>query len=160
MEIVARVVFIYFAIMLGLRGLGKREFGELAPFDLVVLLLIPEIVSSAIVGSDFSLTAAFVALATLFGLVIATSVLSFRFPRLDRVISGTPAVIVTNGILIPEQLQLERVSPGEIHDALHRVGLERIDQVKWAILESDGRITVIPRQSSVRLPDPGELHTP
>lgn len=160
MEIVARVVFIYFAIMLGLRALGKREFGELAPFDLVVLLLIPEIVSSAIVGSDFSLTAAFVALATLFGLVIATSILSFRYPRLDRVISGTPAVIVANGVLIPEPLQLERVSPAEIHDALHRVGLERIDQVRWAILETDGRITIIPRESVIRLPDPGEIRMP
>jgi uncharacterized membrane protein YcaP (DUF421 family) len=151
MGVVLRIVVIYFVIMVALRIMGKREFGELAPFDLVVLLLIPEIVTDALVGKDYSVTSAVVALATLLVLVFITSLLSHRFEWVGRAIAGSPAVVLRHGRIVPEAMNVERVNPEEILDALHSAGLEDAGQAKWAILETDGRITVVPWH----VPDPG-----
>jgi uncharacterized membrane protein YcaP (DUF421 family) len=144
METVIRIVIIYLFLMIALRLMGKREFGELAPFDFVVLLLIPEIFSQAMVREDFSLTNALVAVSTLLTLVFATSLLSYRFKRLEKAVAGVPAILVRHGALVPGALDHERVSPGEVLDAMHAAGLHDMAQVRWAILETDGRITVIP----------------
>jgi uncharacterized membrane protein YcaP (DUF421 family) len=144
METVLRVAILYVFIMIGLRLLGKREFGELAPFDLVVLLLIPEIASQALLREDFSMTNAFVALSTLLTLVFATSLLSYRSQLAGKAIGGVPAVLVRHGFLVAENLDRERVRPDEVLEAMHMVGLHRMDQVQWAILETDGRISIIP----------------
>lgn len=144
METVIRVVLIYLFLMFALRVMGKREFGELAPFDFVVLLLIPEIFSQAMVREDFSLTNALIAVSTLLTLVFATSVLNYRFDRVGRAVAGVPTVLVRHGLLVPHNLDRERVAPGEVLDAMHAAGLHRMDEVRWAILETDGRITIIP----------------
>ena len=144
METVIRIVLIYLFLMIALRLMGKREFGELAPFDFVVLLLIPEIFSQAMVRDDFSLTNAFIAVTTLLVLVFATSMLNYRFSGVSRAISGVPAILVRDGTLVAETLDKERVAPDEVMDAMHAVGLHRMAEVRWAILETDGRITVIP----------------
>ena len=92
MEAVLRVVVIYLVVVIGLRVLGKREFGQLSPLELVTLLLIPEIVSSGIQGDHFSLTHAIVGVCTLFVLVFVTSLISARFQRFQTLLDGTPRV--------------------------------------------------------------------
>ena len=146
METVLRVVIVYFFVMFGLRVLGKREFGEMEPFDLVVLLLIPELVAQALVREDFSLTNGLVGVATLMLLVFVTSVVNYRFPRVGKIVASTPTVLVRHGHLVTGHMHRERVSPDEILDAMHQVGLSRMDEVQWAILETDGQITIIPWQ--------------
>jgi uncharacterized membrane protein YcaP (DUF421 family) len=144
METVVRIILIYVFLMVALRLMGKREFGELAPFDFVVLLLIPEMFSQAMVREDFSLTNALIAVSTLLSLVFMTSLLNYRFPRFGKVVAGEPAVLVRHGCLVAKTLDRERVAPGEVLDAMHAAGLHRMEEVRWAILETDGRITVIP----------------
>jgi uncharacterized membrane protein YcaP (DUF421 family) len=144
METVLRVAFIYAFLMAALRVIGKREFGQLAPFDLVVLLLIPELFQQALVRDDFSITNAIIGVSTLLVLVFATSLVSYRSPRVARMIEGVPSVLVQHGRLIEHNLTRERVSPDEVLGAVHRNGLERLAQVKWAILGADGKISVIP----------------
>jgi uncharacterized membrane protein YcaP (DUF421 family) len=144
MDTVLRIVIIYLFLMVALRLMGKREFGELAPFDIVVLLLIPEIFSQSMLREDFSLTNALVAVSTLLTLVFATSLLSYRFRKVGEVVTGVPTVLVRHGHLVREHLDRERVGPGEVLDAMHAAGLHAFEQVRWAILETDGRITVIP----------------
>jgi uncharacterized membrane protein YcaP (DUF421 family) len=143
-EIVVRVAIIYVLLMLGLRVIGKREFGQLTPFELVTLLLIPEIVTKALVGEDYSLTAAFVGVTTLLVLVFVTSLLAYRFPAFGRFTEGRPALLARAGALVPATLHRERVSPDEIRLELHKYGLEELSQVKWALLEVDGSITLVP----------------
>ena len=150
METVIRIVLIYLFLMVALRLMGKREFGELAPFDFVVLLLIPEMFSQAMVREDFSLTNAMIAVCTLLSLVFATSLLSFRFKPFATAVEGAPAVLARHGYLVPRNLQRERVSPGEVLDAMHAAGLHSMEQIRWAILETDGRITIIPWEPPVR----------
>ena len=144
METVIRVAIIYLIIVIGLRVLGKREFSQLSPLELVSLMLIPEIVSQALVGEDFSITNAMIGLMTLFILVFLTSLLMQRFEKVEAAIADTPSVLVRHGKFIEDTLNKERVTPDEVFAEMHISGLERLEQVKWAILESDGKISIVP----------------
>lgn len=151
MEIVVRVALIYLFLMVGFRIMGKREFGQLTPFELVTLLLIPEVVSKALTGPDYSLTAGFIGVSTLLALVFLTSVLAYRYPRFGRITEGKPAVLARDGALIPEAMARERISPEEVRIELHKYGLEEVAQVRWAMLEVDGSITIIPTEGRGRI---------
>lgn len=144
METVLRVGIVYVFVMVGLRLVGKRTFGQLSPADLVVLMLIPEFFQQAIAREDFSMTNAFVAVSTLLILVVVTETLSYRFPRLGKVVSGEPVTVVSHGYLRTDHMDRERLAPEEILDAMHRAGLERMEQVKWAVLYPDGDVAVVP----------------
>lgn len=146
MDIVVRVTVIYLFIFFAMRVLDKREFGELAPFELVTLLLIPEIVSDALVGEDSSLTGGLIGIATLILLVFFISVISHLSRKIENVVEGYPAILINHGQLLENTLNVERVNPGDIFTAMHRSGIEHMDQVKWAILESDGKISIIPEE--------------
>lgn len=150
MQTVFRIILIYFLLLLGLRALGKREFGQLSPFELVTLLLIPELVSQSAVGEDFSLTNAVIGVSTLFLLVFLTSAASHRFPRFERFIAGDPAVLAHDGKFVPRVMNAERVSAEEIYSEMRKVGLERLSQVRWVLLESDGKIAIVPRRGRRR----------
>jgi uncharacterized membrane protein YcaP (DUF421 family) len=143
---VIRIAFIYFFLMLALRIMGKRELSEMSPFELVTLLMVPEIFSTALARQDYSMTHATIGVATLFTLVFLTSLLTFRFKRIEKLVEGEPAVLVHNGRFLEKQLKRERVTPDEVFTEMHKVGLEELHQVRWALLEVDGKITVIPAE--------------
>jgi uncharacterized membrane protein YcaP (DUF421 family) len=144
METVLRVAVIYLFIMIGLRALGKRDFSQISPFDLVTLLLIPEIVQQAIVREDFSITNALIGLSTLFTLVLLTSAITHKSKRAEDIIEGTPTVIVSNGRFVEDNMNKERITPDEVYAEMRKSGLASIEEVRWAILESDGKISFIP----------------
>jgi uncharacterized membrane protein YcaP (DUF421 family) len=145
METVVRVGLIYLAILVGMRFLGKREFAQLSPLELISLLLIPEIASQGLMREDFSFTNAIIGIATLLLLVLATSMLQARSERAARAIGGTPAVLVHAGRLLEHNLVTERVTPDEVLGEVRAAGYEDLGEVQWAILEADGRISVVPR---------------
>lgn len=146
MDTVFRITVVYLFLFVGLRVLGKREFGQLSPLELVSLLLIPEIVSPSLVGQDHSLTSALTGASTLLVLVFATSLLVQRCPRAERLIAGTPTVLACNGRFIEAAMNRMRVTPDEVFGEMHKAGFERLAQLKWVILESDGGIAVVPRE--------------
>jgi uncharacterized membrane protein YcaP (DUF421 family) len=148
METVARVALIYVFIMVGLRVLGKRELSQLSPADLVVLLLIPDLSAQAALRNGTSITNAFIALATLLSLVFITSLLTYRSKRIEQVIEGSPTVLLNEGRLVVANMDRERVTPGELLEAVHLAGLEEVTDVKWAILGTDGKIAVVPRDKA------------
>jgi uncharacterized membrane protein YcaP (DUF421 family) len=151
METVFRVIIVYLVILVGLRIVGKREFGQLSAAELVTLLIIPEMVSQSLSREDSSLTNAIIATLTLLSLVFITSTILHQNDKLEAVVSGKPIVIVTHGKLLEDNMNRERVSPEEIMTALHMSGLERMDEVKWGILEADGKIAII-AEDWVRVP--------
>ncbi|HUR91869.1 MAG TPA: YetF domain-containing protein [Gemmatimonadaceae bacterium] len=144
METVIRIAFIYVFLMIALRAMGKRELSKMSAIELVMLLLIPELFSQAAIGEDISMTNAVVATATLLTLVLLTSIVSHLYTRAHSVISGTPTVLVRSGRYIEENMNRERIAPEELLAEMHKAGYERLDQIKWAILEDDGRISLIP----------------
>lgn len=147
METVLRVVVIYVAILAGLRVLGKRDVGELSPLELITLILIPDLVSQGVVRADYSLTNALIAICTLFSLVFLVSLVSHRFKRVEKLIGGEPALLVAKGRLLTRNLNRERIAPEEIYSEMHKAGLDKLENVRWAVLETDGRIAIVPEHA-------------
>ncbi|WP_437752099.1 DUF421 domain-containing protein [Sorangium sp. So ce1389] len=145
MEIVARVAFVYVFLAAALRVIGKRELSSLSPFELVTLMLIPEIVSQALIR-EASLMNALAGVSTLLVLVFLTSVVTHLSPGASRVVDGSPTVLVAKGRILEKACNRERIQPEEIFSEMHRSGLEHLSQVRWAILEADGDLTIIPEQ--------------
>ncbi|HSL43671.1 MAG TPA: YetF domain-containing protein [Anaerolineales bacterium] len=147
METVIRVSVIYLVILVGMRLLGKREFSQLSPIELVTLLMIPEIVSQSMIGEDFSVTNGVIGLTTLFSIVFITSLLKHKSQKIENAIEGQPSLLVVHGKPIEENLNKERLTPDEIFSEMHKTGLDRLEQVKWAILETDGKIAIVPEDA-------------
>lgn len=144
MDIVIRITIIYCCVLAGLRILGKREFGQLSPHELVTLLIIPEIVSPALTAQDTSLTGALAGTAALLALVFLTSLLSHRFSRFEQLVSGQPLVLVHNGQLLCDAMNRSRISAEEVMAEMRKAGVERLQDVRWAVLEADGKISIVP----------------
>ena len=143
METVIRVVFVYVFVWACFRVLGKRELSQMAPFELVMLLFVPQFFSRALTRQDYSMTNAIAASTTLFSLVLLTSILSFKFGAFRRFMEARPTVLVKSGQILSRSLGQERIAAEEIFSAMHKAGVERLEQVQWAILEADGKIAII-----------------
>ena len=139
-----RVTFVYAFLMVAFRLSGKREVGQMSPFELVTLLLIPEIFSSALNRSDDSLSLATIGVGTLCLLVFFTGLLTFRSTRLESILEGDATVLVRNGKFVERNLRRERVTPEEVFSEMHLSGVDRIEDVRWAILEPEGKIAIVP----------------
>jgi uncharacterized membrane protein YcaP (DUF421 family) len=146
MDTIFRVFVIYVFLLAGMRIIGKREFGQLAPHEFVILLIIPEMVSTALNQNDRSLTNAILGVSTIFGLVFATSILTHRFPPVEKLISDSEAVLVHKGKIFEEMLNKERVTPEEIMEEARKSGVESLDKIRWAVLEPDGSIAIVPEE--------------
>lgn len=138
-----RVTFVYVFLMVAFRLTGKREVGQMSPLELVTLMMIPEIFSSALNKSDVSITLATVGVATLFLAVFLTGMLKFGSKTAEDVLEGKPAVLVHNGKYIETNMRHERITPDEIHAEMRIAGVNKLEEVKWAILENEGKISII-----------------
>jgi uncharacterized membrane protein YcaP (DUF421 family) len=142
---VVRAIVVYLFLMLLFRVVGKRTLNETSPFDIVLLLIISESVQQAMIDSDNSITNAFLLAGTLVGLNFLLSLLRYRFPSLGRVIDGVPLVLVNRGEALKERLDRERVDEDEIISTGREMhGIARLDQVRYAVLEDSGKITIVP----------------
>lgn len=144
LEIVVRTGAVYGFILLGLRVAGKREMGQMTVFDLVVILVIANAVQNAMVGDDTSLTGGLAAAATLLVINFFVGKLRYRYPFIARWIGGVPTVIIQDGAFLPRALAKEALSEEEVMMALREHGFDTPEQVKLALLETDGSISVVP----------------
>jgi uncharacterized membrane protein YcaP (DUF421 family) len=141
-EIILRAALVYAFLFVLLRFGGKKHVGELAPFDLVVLLILSETVQGALVADDKSLVGAFIAAGTLVAIVHAVGYASWRSKAAERVFEGTPSVLVRHGHVLRDVMARERVTHSELIEALRREGCTSLTSVRFAVLENDGSITV------------------
>jgi len=141
-EIVLRAAVVYAVLFLLLRFGGKKHVGDLAPFDLVVLLILSETVQGALIADDNSLVGGLIAAATLIALGHVVGYLSWRSKQMERFFEGTPRVLVRNGRVLKETLAKEQVTHSELIEALRREGCTSLKKVRFAVLENDGTITV------------------
>lgn len=147
MESVVRALAIYLILMLVFRIAGKRSLAQITTFDFVLLLVIGEATQQALLGNDFSLTNAVVIILTLVMLDIGFSQVQHRFPQLGRFLDDVPLLLVENGQLLQPQANKSRISESDIlHAARMSQGLERMDQIKYAVLERTGEVSIIPVQ--------------
>jgi uncharacterized membrane protein YcaP (DUF421 family) len=146
MELVIRGVVVYLFIFVIMRASGNRQFSELTAFDAVLLIIISEATQQALLGSqDFSLTAAFIVISTLIGTDILLSYAKRLSRKADLVLEGVPVLLMEDGELKEENLKAERVDEGDILAAARMLqGLENLGQIKYAVLERNGTISIIP----------------
>jgi uncharacterized membrane protein YcaP (DUF421 family) len=146
MDSIVRAFTVYLFMLVLFRLSGRRTLSHITTFDLVLTLLISEAVQDALIGADNSMTNAFLLVTTLAGLDILLSYLTHRSKAFARFVEGIPIIGVDNGKFVKHAMDKERVSEVEIMAAARELhGLERLDQVKYAVVEHGGRITIVPK---------------
>jgi uncharacterized membrane protein YcaP (DUF421 family) len=149
MESILRGVLVYFFLLVVFRISGKQTLSQMTSFDLVLLLIISETTQQAMVDNDHSITNAFLLIITLVGTTVLLAALKQFFPRLEVVMDGQPVLLVDKGQLLRRVMAKSRVDEEDILAAARKQeGLERMDQIKYAILERDGQISIIPKANA------------
>jgi uncharacterized membrane protein YcaP (DUF421 family) len=143
MDIVARAAIMFALLYVLLRLMGKRELGQLTPFELVVMIVLGDLIQQGVTHNDFSLTGALLAVSTFAFLAILMSWLTYLSPRAEKFLDGAPRVIIRDGVLIKENLRRDRMTQGEVESEMRLAGIARMEQVAWGILEPQGKISFI-----------------
>ena len=146
MESVFRGLIVYFFLLIVFRIAGKRTLSEATTFDLVLLLIISETTQPAMVDNDHSMTNGAVLIFSLVGADILLSYAKQWLPILDPVLDGTAVILLRDGQVLRNRLNSERVDTNDILEAAReQQGLESLDQIKLAVLERGGQISIVPR---------------
>jgi uncharacterized membrane protein YcaP (DUF421 family) len=145
MESVVRAVVIYGVLLILFRFTGKRSLGQITTFDFILLLIISEAVQNGMVGENYSLTNALILVLTLIVIDVGLSLLKRRAPGVEKWLEGVPVVIVEHGRPLVDRMQKARVDESDVLSFARRQhGLERMEQIKYAVLERSGEISIIP----------------
>jgi uncharacterized membrane protein YcaP (DUF421 family) len=147
MESVLRAAVVYLLIWLVMRVAGKRSFAEITAFEFVLLLIISETTQNALTDDDRSITNSALLVLTLVGIDVFLSLLKQKSPAAETILDSRPLVLLDKGTLFEERLKKERVDRAEIMQAARQShGLERLDQIKYAVLECNGQISIVPQE--------------
>ena len=151
-ELILRAVVVYLFLLVLLRLTGKRQVGQLAPFDLVLLLVLSNAVQNSMNAGDNSLIGGLVSASTLVGLNFVVGYATFRSKRLERLIEGRPEVLIHDGKLYEKVMARAQLTHHELDAALRQAGCAHVGEVHYAMLENNGSITVIPAKGSKENP--------
>lgn len=147
MESVLRAGAVYLIVLVLLRFTGRRTMSQMTAFDFVLLLIISETTQGAMTDGDNSLTSAFLLIATFVMLDVGASLWKRRSTAFSDVVDGLPMVVVADGKPLCDRLHRSRIDEDEVMTAARQTqGLERMEQIKYAVLEPNGEISVIPKR--------------
>ena len=147
MDIVFRAIVLFAFLLLVMRVSGRRELSSLTPFDLLLLVIVGDLIQQGVTQSDTSVTGAMIAVATIAGLSVFSSWLSFRWRGARRVLEGEPIVLVQDGNVIEHNLKRERMTEDELTEEMRLNQIASLDEVAWAVLESSGQISFVKKQA-------------
>jgi uncharacterized membrane protein YcaP (DUF421 family) len=145
MDLVLRTIFVFGLILVVTRAVGRRELGEMEPFDVILLVVIGDLVQNAVTQSDHSLTGATIVVATLGSLTVFTAYLSFRFRRLRPMLEGRPVLLVADGEVLEDNLRRQRMTVEEVAAEARLQKIASFEQIRFAVLESNGAISFLER---------------
>ncbi len=146
-EKIIRSVVVYLFLLVAFRLTGKRQVGQLTPFDLIVLLIISNVVQNALIGNDNSLGGGLVGAAAILALNYAIVEVTYRSKRARLLLEAQPTLLIHDGRLLEENMRRERVTMDDLLTALRRNGVTDPAQVRVAMLEENGGISVIRREA-------------
>ena len=145
-EMILRGIIVYSFLLTLLRLTGKRQVGQLAPFDLVLLLVLSNAVQNAMNGGDNSVVGGAISATTLVALNYLVGVATFRSKKLEALIEGRPQVLIHNGKLLEDVMASAQLTHHELNAALRQAGCASVEHVHTAILENNGSISVVQRK--------------
>jgi uncharacterized membrane protein YcaP (DUF421 family) len=159
-EVVLRTAIVYLFLVAVLRISGKRQVGQMSVLELVVILVISDAVQNSMVGDNTTLWGGLVAVVTLVALDLALKMTARRSKPLRVAIEGEPRLLVRDGRLLEHAIAAEGLEAAEVRAAIRSHGLASVEKVRFAVLETDGSISVIPRDEEQRTSNrpPGEDH--
>lgn len=149
LSIAGRSAVIYLFVVIGIRLVGTRELGRLNAYDFVLIVVIANAVQNALVGGDTTLAGGLISALTLLLMNLLVTWLLNRFPWLEKRVVGEPAVLVSDGHAQWDRMRREGVTRDELMAALREHGVTGLKDVRLAVLEVDGDISVVPRGSPV-----------
>lgn len=148
MDIVLRATAMFVLLYVLIRLLGKRELGQMTPFELVLLVVMGDLIQQGVTHNDFSLTGGMLAIGTFAFWALTLSWATYLFPKLKNALEGEPRVIVKYGKIIEANLRRDRLTRDEILSEMRLAGIGRLADVEWAILEPQGKISFISKDST------------
>lgn len=149
MDAFLRAAVVYVVVLLLLRMRGKRQLNQLEAFDLVLLLIISEAVQQSLLGNDFSLVNGMTVVASLIAVDLLFELGKRRLPWFERVVTGTPTLLMHDGRLLDDRLRQEGIEVDDILEAARTSqGIASLDDISHVVLERNGSLSVIPRSSS------------
>jgi uncharacterized membrane protein YcaP (DUF421 family) len=154
LSIALRTGIVYLALLVGLRLTGKRQVGQMTPFDLLLLLLLSNAVQNAMTGPDTSVAGGLAAAATLFAVNAAVAWTARRSGRAERLVEGTPTLLIRRGREIGSNLAREGISREDLLRALREHGVDAVEDVRTAVLEVDGTVSVLREDEFPQTPRP------
>jgi uncharacterized membrane protein YcaP (DUF421 family) len=150
MDSVIKSAVVYFVLWLIIRATGRRTLGQLTVFDFILFLIIGGAAQRALTGQDYSLTHAFLIIATFVIIDVAVSFVERDAPSLGEILKGVPTIVVENGRVLRGRLRRARLTEDDVLEAARRRhGLETMDEIKFAILEASGEISIIPQRKTM-----------
>jgi uncharacterized membrane protein YcaP (DUF421 family) len=148
MDIVARAFFAFLFVFLLTRLIGRRELSSMQPFDLMLLVVVGDLIQQGVTQNDLSFTGLVLAVGVFGLLILSASYLGFRFPRVRPLLESEPLILVEDGKPVERNLRKERITSEELASEARLQQIASLRDVKWAVLESGGRISFIPKSSS------------
>ena len=147
MDSVLRAGAMYLALLVLFKIAGRRSLAELTTFDFVLLMMIGEATQQALLGDDFSLTNSMIVIVTLIAIDVGLSLFKQRSGWISRLIDGEPTIIVENGKILHERLRRARLIEADVMEAARSSqGIEKLEEIKFAIIERNGKISIITRE--------------
>ncbi|HEY5295530.1 MAG TPA: YetF domain-containing protein [Gaiellaceae bacterium] len=143
MEMVLRAIAVFLFLLVLTRVIGRRELSSLEPFDLILLIVLGDVVQQRLTQDDYSLTGAFLVIGTFAILQVFVSWIGYRFPFARPVLEGEPIIIIQDGELIERNLKRERLTRQEIAEEARSQQIAHISEVRWGVLETNGKISFI-----------------
>ena len=148
MDIVVRALVAFVFVFLLTRLIGRRELSSMQPFDLILLIVIGDLMQQGVTQNDLSVTG-LVLTVGIFGLLtLAASYVGFRFERLRPILEPEPLILIEDGTVIEKNLKKERMTPEELAGEARLQQIDSLEKVRWAVLESGGKISFIPKTES------------
>jgi uncharacterized membrane protein YcaP (DUF421 family) len=143
MDIVLRTIAVFAFLLVLTRVIGRRELSSLEPFDLILLIVLGDAVQQGLTQDDYSLTGAFLVIGTFAILQVFVSWIGYRFPKARPVLEGEPIIIIQDGELIERNVKRERLTREEIAEEARNQQIAHISEVRWGVLETNGKISFI-----------------
>jgi uncharacterized membrane protein YcaP (DUF421 family) len=148
MDIVMRATLAFVFVFLLTRLIGRRELSSLEPFDLMLLIVVGDLIQQGVTQNDLSFTGLLLAVGVFGVMTLAASYVGFRFPRIRPLVEPDPLILIEDGKPIDRNLRKERITHEELASEARLQQIASLDAVQWAVLESGGRISFIPKSRS------------
>jgi uncharacterized membrane protein YcaP (DUF421 family) len=146
MDLVLRTFVVFCLILVVTRAIGRRELSSMEPFDLILLVVIGDLVQQGVTQSDYSITGTITVISTIAVLTVGTAYLSFRFRRLRPLLEGDPVMLIAGGDVLMTNVRRQRLTVEELEAEARQQSIAALDDVDYAVLETNGKISFLQRR--------------